>query len=250
MKISIISYFFVLQLIIVNVVNLAIAQSLTQDVFKCGVGDYPPNSQWEKNFKLALDELINDGPSAHRNFVYKTAGINAEQVYTAAFCPAYVKIDACKDCLKKLVTELDKNCIRKKQVIAWSLKCMIRKSNNHMFGKLDDWSYMPLSLPAKAAKVDEFDSTWKKLADTLTPQAVSESRNKSQGKKFASGNEKYGSQTLYMAVECVGDIQAPLCTTCLSHKVKEMKSCCSGKTTASLVSGNCYIKHALENFLN
>nr|GFB58027.1 hypothetical protein [Tanacetum cinerariifolium] len=250
MKISIISFFFVLQLIIIDVVNLAIAQSLTHDVFKCRDGDYPPNSLWENNFKQALDALINDGPSAHRNFVYKTVGMYVEQVYTAAFCPSYVKFDACKDCLKKLVTQFDKYCVRKKQVIAWSLKCMIRKSNNHMFGQLDDWSYMPLSLPAKVAKIVEFDNTWKKLADTLTPQAVSESRNKSHDKKFASGNEKYGSQTLYMAVECVGDISEPLCTTCLSHKVKEMKSCCSGTTTASLVSANCYIKHALENFLN
>nr|GEW33209.1 zinc finger, CCHC-type [Tanacetum cinerariifolium] len=35
----------------------------------------------------------------------------------------------------------------------------------------------------------------------------------------------------------------------LAHKVKEMKSCCSGTYTASLVSANCYIRHSTDEYI-
>ncbi|GKB15166.1 putative gnk2-like domain-containing protein [Tanacetum coccineum] len=246
MKISTISYFFFLQLIIINVVNLAIAQSLTHEVFKCGVGDYPPNSPWEKNFKVAVNQLPDIVPQ--KGFAFIGEGLKSERAYTSGFCPSYVEPEPCKDCLKKLIPLFEKHCLRKKQAIAWLTKCMIRKSENDMYGKLDNWSYMPLSLPKKVLQVDAFDARWKKLAETLTEQVVSKSPSKSYNKLYLSGSESF-EHVINMIVECVPDIQTSLCRTCLVHKIKEMKSCCSGTYTASLVSANCYIRHSTDEYI-
>ncbi|VVA34009.1 PREDICTED: cysteine-rich [Prunus dulcis] len=110
--------------------------------------------------------------------------------------------------LVKSTDILLQNCSRhQKEAIVWAEPCMVRYSNNLIFGieQVDPVQHVPGILSDRAASGDSL-------------------------KKFAAGHATVsGGEKIYALVQCTQDLDKQNCTDCLKQSISEIQTCCGGK---------------------
>ncbi|KAJ0693564.1 putative Gnk2-like domain-containing protein [Helianthus annuus] len=222
--------------IILNVANFTMAEPIYSEIFRCkkDSGTYQPNSLYKTNLESALKSL----PA----LTSKSIGVKPNQVTAVALCAGYLNPQDCKSCVDKTIPLLLQKCPNQKGAAAWRMKCMV-KYGEYAVNNYDVWFVANEVSGTKTKDVVGLQNALSILGETLLLGLYKE-----QPTGYGFNNQRYGSQTLYMVMQCTGDILPNDCTKCLHHISGEIKRCCSGAIAAAILTPNCYMRYAHSDF--
>ncbi|XP_048438364.1 cysteine-rich receptor-like protein kinase 44 isoform X2 [Pyrus x bretschneideri] len=205
--------------------------------WKCSdTGTYTPGGMYQNNLNSLLSSFTTN-TEISSGFYNFSKGQDPNKVNAIALCRGDLSQDACHTCLNDSINALLQNCsTHPKEAIMWKEPCMVRYSNNLIFGieKEDPIKFVPGPNPAKDPA--QFDLVLNPLLSTLIEKAASGDSIK----KFAAGHATVpGGETIYALVQCTPDINQPNCSNCLTKAVSNIPGCCGGKQGGRVLKPSC-----------
>ncbi|CAL9016104.1 unnamed protein product [Prunus brigantina] len=220
-------FFITLAIIFLNLVAPTISQydgmcsERTDYCWKCSdTGIYTPGDKYQENL---ISLLSSSNTQNNYGFYNSSLGQDQNQVNAIALCRGDISEDSCHACINNSADILLQNCTRhQKEAIVWAEPCMVRYSNNLIFGieQVDPVQHVP------SQKYARNDLALTSLLGILSDRAVSGDSLK----KFAAGHATVsGGEKIYALVQCTPDLDKQNCSNCLKQSVSEIQTCCGGK---------------------
>lgn len=213
---------------------------------KCNdfLGNFTPGSTYEKNRNTLLYNIYSDTEIDYGfyNFSY---GQDSDKVNAVGLCRGDVKPDVCRTCLEKSAPLLTERCKVQKAAIGWFDQCMLRYSNESIFGVMVTGpSNIQCSSDVKSTMGDKLQQTLDDLLNRLGNITVSgDSR-----RKFAEADSTVHStnETVYALLQCTPDLSEQNCTDCLSFASSQISFFCRGKRGSKYLGPSCSARY--ENY--
>jgi hypothetical protein len=128
--------------------------------------------------------------------------------------------------------------------------CMIRYSNTSIFGVVDEKPSIYQANGKNVLDVTLFNQALQTLFARLRAKAASGNSLK----KFATGNQSAGVETVYAIVQCTPDLSEGQCSSCLLDLFRMITNCCDGnvkgKIGAKLIRPSCNLRWEIGKFFN
>ncbi|KAL7142000.1 hypothetical protein ABFS83_08G093000 [Erythranthe nasuta] len=208
-------------------------------------GNYTTNSKYMSNLNVVLSFLPIGLTST--GFYNKSFGLNPDRANAAVLCRGDVELDECRTCLRDITAKLLKSCPNQKQAVEWEDHCMLRYSNETMFGVLATFPGLWWRNFYNATSPDRFKEDLRTLIDGLRIKAAAGGDKR----KVAAGNIKAPDfQTIYALVQCSPDLSQKDCNLCLSTAATDIPRCCDSKIGAKVVLQSCNLHYEISPFFN
>ncbi|KAI3466599.1 hypothetical protein Pfo_023262 [Paulownia fortunei] len=232
--------FFILE----NLLGFVAAQR-AQTYFCMNNGNYTSNSTYRENLNTLLSSLSSNVDS--NGFYNASAGQNPDTVNAIVLCRADVQLDRCRSCVHNATLELVRVCPNQKQAGLWYEFCMLRYSNESIFGTMIDlptaWFWNPVNVTSPELVMEDLRT----LMDDLRGKAA----NGGSLRKVAGGNKMAPDfQTIYAMVQCTPDLSPEDCTTCLMASALDLPRCCYRSRGGGIYRPSCTLRYDLWPFYN
>ncbi|KAL9146587.1 hypothetical protein ABFS82_13G120400 [Erythranthe guttata] len=242
-----------IQLVVVILISLSAsyvgAQSLT--TYAClNNGNYTVNSTYSTNLNTLLSSLssniADDGFHNDASF-----GQSPDSTANAiVVCRADRTLDQCRTCVQSAAVRLLELCPNQRQAIIWYDFCMLRYSNDSIYGTP---SFDPRWITRNVANVPEIGSIdrlrenrTRLLLDDLQFQAV----YGNTVMKVGAGSRSFSdSTTLYGLVQCTPDLSPSDCASCLIQAARSLSDGFDARGMRILLP-SCYIRYETYLFYN
>ncbi|CAI9787897.1 unnamed protein product [Fraxinus pennsylvanica] len=200
---------------------------------------YTRNSSYERNLNTSLSSVP---PNIDTNGFYNAStGENPDRVNVIALCRADLQPSQCRDYVENATAEILKRCPNKKQAILWHEFCMVRYSDEAIFGTLAnspmEWGYSGENI----TNTDVFYRELNVLLNSLHDHAAFNS----SPKKFAAATRDVNgsNRPLISAFEqCTPDITSEECRDCLNKSAQQIRECCEGARGVRILRPSCYLR--------
>ncbi|RXH99343.1 hypothetical protein DVH24_011668 [Malus domestica] len=214
--------------------------------WKCSdTGTYTPGDMYQENLNSLLSSFTTN-TEISSGFYNFSKGQDPNKVNAIALCRGDLSQDACHTHLNDSINALLQNCsTHPKEAIMWTEHCMVRYSNNLIFGieKEDPIKFVPSPNPAKDSA--QFNLVLNPLLSTLIEKAASGDSTK----KFAAGHATVpGGETIYALVQCTPDIKQLNCSHCLTEAVSDIPGCCGGMQGGRVLKPSCNLRYEVSLF--
>ncbi|XP_049396691.1 cysteine-rich receptor-like protein kinase 10 isoform X2 [Solanum stenotomum] len=180
--------------------------------------NYSERSKFQSNLnRLLYRSLYNNGS----DFIYTKAseGEDPDKVYGLFLCRGDVVPKDCKNCIDVARERIQRECPLKKQAIIWFDECLVRYSNASFVSMLDTSVSRILYDAQNVSQPEQFMGNLSAIFDNVITQAITVSLNL----KYADNSDKINDfQRLYGMVQCLPDLSAPDCVTCLRTTLSQM----------------------------
>uniref|UniRef100_A0A6N2KEJ8 Protein kinase domain-containing protein n=1 Tax=Salix viminalis TaxID=40686 RepID=A0A6N2KEJ8_SALVM len=208
--------------------------------------NYTADSNFRRNLNRVLSSIASATQIDHYGFYNLSAGEVPERVNAFALCRGDVAVDVCRSCVNNSTRKILEVCPNEMEVVGVYELCMIRYSNRSMFGVVDDYYYFQDVKGTNVLDVTLFNQALQTLFARLIPRAASGN----SFKKFASGNQSAGVETLYATVQCTPDLSEEQCSTCLHVLFRNIQGRVQGKNGAALICLSCNLRWDIVKFFN
>ncbi|KAJ6401842.1 hypothetical protein OIU84_014001 [Salix udensis] len=195
---------------------------------------YTANSSYPSNLNATLSSLY-ENASRSDDFGSISVGQNSDRVSALFLCRGDNSSESCRGCIKTAREEIKILCSNYKEAIIWYDRCMLRYSNRSIFSFKDEWPRAWLGNKNDIGNdidQNQFNSNLGGLMFQLISRAASSSN------LFAMGDRN----GIFGTVQCTPDIPPSDCRICLSGRVSEIPSCCSGKVGGNVLTPSCSIR--------
>ncbi|KAJ6893264.1 receptor-like protein kinase [Populus alba x Populus x berolinensis] len=213
------------------------------------VGDYTTNSTYQRNLNSLLSSLASDTQIDY-GFYNLSVGEFPDRVNAIALCRGDVAVDVCRSCVNDSNHKILEVCPNKMGAFGVYPLCMIRYSNRSIFGVVDEQPSFYQANPQNVLDVTLFNQALQTLFARLGAKAASGDSLK----KFATGNQNAGDETVYAIVQCTPDLSEGQCSSCLLNLFRMMTNCCDGevqgKIGAKLIRPSCNLRWEIGQFFN
>ncbi|KAG5235085.1 Cysteine-rich RLK [Salix suchowensis] len=213
--------------------------------------NYTADSNFRRNLNRVLSSIASATQIDHYGFYNLSAGEVPERVNAFALCRGDVAVDVCRSCVNNSTRKILEVCPNTMDVFGVYELCMIRYSNSSMFGVVDDHYFFD-----KETGQNVFDETrFNKALDTLFGRLIPRAASGNSFKKFASGNQSAGVETVYATVQCTPDLSEEKCSGCLRDHFGTISNCCDGykikgNTGAEIINPSCNLRWDTVKFFN
>ncbi|EYU23767.1 hypothetical protein MIMGU_mgv1a019684mg, partial [Erythranthe guttata] len=208
-------------------------------------GNYTTNSAYMSNLNAVLFSLPTGLSST--GFYNASLGQNPDRANAAVLCRGDIELDECRQCLRDITAKLLKSCPNQKQATEWDDRCMLRYSNETMFGVLATYPGLWIWNLNNVTSPDRFKENLRTLIDGLRIKAAAGGRTR----KVAAGNAPAPDfQTIYSLVQCSPDLSHEDCNICLSTAQADIPRCCDSKTGARVLLQSCTLRYEITPFFN
>ncbi|CAI9782696.1 unnamed protein product [Fraxinus pennsylvanica] len=219
----------------------------SQDHWCLNNGNYTSNSTYKANLDTLLYSITSliDG----NGFYNASYGENSDRLNAMALCRGDFQLDKCRSCITNATDALLQLCPYQKQAIYWAAvgNCMVRYSNESIFGKLATDPRKAWLVTSDAPSRQEFNRDLRTLLDNLRSQAA----YGGAGKKFAAANTTAPDLlTLYGLVQCTPDLSSDDCSDCLIQVAEIIPQCCNGKLGFGVYCPSCLLRYETYLFYN
>lgn len=233
--------YFVMLLVLINPLTFARSQDLNPS--NCGNrGNYTQNSTYSANLNTTLTSLSSN--MGDNGFYNATAGEGQDRAYAIALCRGDVLRDRCRSCVENAAVELRQVCPSQKEAIRWYDLCMLRYSNQPIYGILANEPGSSLRNTEAATNPRQFREDRTALLDVLRGRAA----NGSSLLKVAAGSRNTSdSDTLYGLLQCTPDLSQKDCDYCLIQAGQPLSSTAVGMR---ILRPSCNLRYELYNFYN
>ncbi|XP_073129095.1 cysteine-rich receptor-like protein kinase 15 [Henckelia pumila] len=227
-------------LIAMNLVNLEITRA--QIVNEClNNGNYSSNSTYKSNLQTLFSSLPTNIDI--NGFYNASLGQNPDTVYASVLCRGDVQLDICRDCIQETANELVKSCPNSKQSAMWNEFCMLRYSNESMFGILAEYPGYCMHNTLNVSSPRHFLADVNALLHNISIQAA----DGGSLRKVAAGNKStVDVDTLFSLVQCTPED----CSCCLCSAFLHISPCCYGKIGCRILFHSCIIRYEIVPFYN
>ncbi|KAM5564604.1 putative receptor-like protein kinase [Rosa sericea] len=237
-----------------------VAQALDQPDFLYNfcmneTGNYTAGSPYKTNLDTLLLSLSsstnrNGYGFYNSNSSVVSVGENSDEVYALGLCRGDVEAVDCGSCLSDARYRLTAACPVQKEAIGWYDDCMLRYSNQSMYGKLAllPSFYMWNTENVSSTLVEEFNQKLQPLLERLSSQAAEGGTDR----KFAVGwqNTSAANVTIYGLAQCTPDLSAQECTECLLSALAHIPVCCLGKFGGRVIAPSCNLRYEIYAFFD
>ncbi|XP_050212586.1 cysteine-rich receptor-like protein kinase 29 isoform X2 [Mercurialis annua] len=205
------------------------------------VGNYTANSTYQKNLNTLLSTLISNTQITY-GFYNLSVGQIPDQANAIALCKGDVSIQECRGCIRNSTRQIIEHCPNYKEVLGFYDSCMLRFSNRSIFGLMETQPTVHMVNEENVTDANQFDSALQKLLSRLRSKAASGNFTR----KFATGNESAGFETIYGLVQCTPDISEQNCNDCMVAAIRDIPFCCDGKLGGRVMKPSCNFRY--ENY--
>uniref|UniRef100_M1B7Z3 ATP binding protein n=1 Tax=Solanum tuberosum TaxID=4113 RepID=M1B7Z3_SOLTU len=180
--------------------------------------NYSERSKFQSNLnRLLYRSLYNNGS----DFIYTKAseGEDPDKVYGLFLCRGDVVPKDCKNCIDVARERIQRECPLKKQAIIWFDECLVRYSNVSFASMLDTSVSRILYNTQNVSRPEQFMGNLSAMFDNVITQAITVNLNL----KYADNSDEINDfQRLYGMVQCLPDLSAVDCVTCLKTAFSQM----------------------------
>ena len=209
-----------------------------------GVGNYTNNSTYKANLNTLLTSLSSNNEIDY-GFYNFSAGQNSDKVNAIALCRGDVMPTACRSCINDSRIQLTQLCPNQKEAIGWYDNCMLRYSNDSIFGTQQSSPYFYMRNSKNASDVEEFNQVLGNMMASLRSKAASGDWRR----KFATGEANVTSfQSIYGLMQCTPDLSELSCSNCLEGAINEIPTCCNRRKAGRVVKPSCNLRYATYHF--
>ncbi|XP_049396692.1 cysteine-rich receptor-like protein kinase 10 [Solanum stenotomum] len=174
--------------------------------------NYTERSKFESNLsRLLYRSLYNNGGNSIYTKV--SEGEDPDKVHGVFLCRRYVAPKDCQKCIDVASERILHECPLDKQGNIWYDDCLVRYSNIPNFASMLNTSFSKILYNAQnVSQPEQFMEYLSAMFDNLTTQAITINPNL----KYAENSDLTISfQVLYGMVQCLPDLSAEDCVTCL-----------------------------------
>ncbi|XP_062011409.1 cysteine-rich receptor-like protein kinase 10 isoform X2 [Rosa rugosa] len=242
--------FFIVPIVLDRLVAPTIAQDdglctmAAEFCWKCSdIGNYANGSVYQQNLNSLLASFSSN--QSDSGFYNSSLGEDSNKVNAIALCRGDLGLESCRSCVSDSAEIILRNCSGNKEAILWSEPCMLRYSQNLIFGieEEDPVKYVPS--PNNALNATTFGLVLNPVLETLRDRAASVNSSK----KFAAGHATVpGGETIYALVQCTPDIDKGNCSNCLQNCISAIPRCCGGMQGARILKPSCNIRYEVSQF--
>ncbi|GAB2298801.1 hypothetical protein Dimus_032879 [Dionaea muscipula] len=223
--------------------------SAAQKLFTwCGNdGNYTSNSAYGSNLNSVLSTM-NSNTQIDYGFYNFSAGKDPNQVNAIALCQGDLTASACHSCLNFSTVNLRSSCPNSKEAIGWYETCMLRYSDQSIFGVWDQSGVGgTLKNVNNVSDIGQFSQTLSNLLKSLQTQAASGDSHL----KFATGVANVSDfLQVYGLVQCTPDLSQVDCFNCLGGMINGIPTCCDGSRGARFLQPSCTLRYEIYKFYN
>ncbi|GAB2298800.1 hypothetical protein Dimus_032878 [Dionaea muscipula] len=211
-------------------------------------GNYTSNSAFGSNLNSVLS-TINSNTQIDYGFYNFSAGKDPNQVNAIALCEGDLTVSACHSCLNSSTVDLTlSSCPNSKEAIGWYGQCMLRYSDQSIFGVWDQSGVgVTLTNVNNVSDIAQFSQTLSNLLKSLQTRAASGDSHL----KFATGVANVSDfLQVYGLVQCTPDLSQVDCFNCLGGMINGIPTCCDGSRGARLLQPSCTLRYEIYKFYN
>ncbi|KAL6333586.1 hypothetical protein AAG906_028771 [Vitis piasezkii] len=166
--------------------------------------------------------LLSSNNEIDYGFYNFSAGQNSDKVNAIALCRGDVMPTACRSCINDSRIQLTRLCPNQKEAIGWYDGCMLRYSNDSIFGKAQTSPFFTMWNLQNVSNVEDFNQVLGNLMASLRSKAASGDWRR----KFTTGEANVTSfQTIYGLMQCTPDLSELSCSNCLEGAINEIPTC-------------------------
>ncbi|XP_065878499.1 cysteine-rich receptor-like protein kinase 44 [Euphorbia lathyris] len=206
------------------------------------LGNYTANSTYRANLNTLFSSL-NSNTSITYGFYNLSAGQTSDDKVTAiSLCRGDISPEDCRGCIRNSTTEILEACPNQKEAIGFYETCSVRFSNRSISGLMETQPTVHMANEENVTDVNQFNPALQTLLSRLRSRAAAGNSTR----KFATGNESAGFETIYGLVQCSPDITEQDCSDCVVAAVRDIPFCCAGKLGARVLKPSCNFRY--ENY--
>ncbi|KAJ6333715.1 hypothetical protein OIU77_009568 [Salix suchowensis] len=213
------------------------------------VSNYTTNSTYQRNLNSLLSSMASDAQIDY-GFYNLSVGEFPDRVNAFALCRGDVAVDVCRSCVNDSTHKILQVCPNKMEAFGVYEFCMIRYSNRSIFGVVDE---KPSIYRANRKNVLD-ETVFNEALQTLFARLQAKAASGNSLKKFASGNQSAGLETVYAIVQCTPDLSEGQCSSCLLELFRLIPNCCNGnvkgKIGVRLITPSCNLRWEIGKFFN
>ncbi|XP_050366620.1 cysteine-rich receptor-like protein kinase 10 [Argentina anserina] len=212
----------------------------------CGQnGNYTTGSTYQTNLNSLLGSLSSTGNDNGYGFYSSSVGADSDKVNAFGLCRGDVKADDCESCVRQASDPLRKACPVQKEAIIWYDYCMLRYSNESLYGTVTTIPAVFLSNVQNVTSPEEFNRQLKILLEGLITEAAAGGTDR----KFALGTNTTASLVkIYGLAQCSPDLSPEECTQCLNAGLGKIPLYSYGKIGGNAVVPSCILRYEVYNF--
>ncbi|CAI9787890.1 unnamed protein product [Fraxinus pennsylvanica] len=183
-------------------------------------GSYTSNSTYKRNLDALLSSV---SPNISASGFYNASmGEDSDRVNIIALCRADLRPSQCSNYVGNATAEIVNKCRGQRQAILWHEFCMVRYSDEAIFGTLATVPNQGARSGTKVTNTDVFYRELNILLDGLRDRAA----NNSSPMKFAANTRAVDDSTIYAFSQCTPDITSAECGDCLAKSAQKVGKCC------------------------
>ncbi|XP_065878501.1 cysteine-rich receptor-like protein kinase 26 isoform X2 [Euphorbia lathyris] len=205
------------------------------------IGNYTTTSAYRRNLENLISSLVLNTDIEY-GFYNLSVGQPFDRVNAIALCRGDVSIDICRNCIRDASRGILEACPNQKEAIAFSDYCTLRYPNRSIFGVMETWATVSRWSPKNASDVNQFNWALQTLLSRLQSKAAAGSSTR----KFATGNETAGFETIFGLVQCTPDLSEQKCQECLVAAFRKIPFCCEGRHGGRVSNPSCSLRY--ENY--
>ncbi|KAL2454535.1 Cysteine-rich receptor-like protein kinase 26 [Abeliophyllum distichum] len=192
-------------------------------------------------FSYVSSNIDNNG------FYNASKGQNSDRVNIIALCRADLQPYQCRDYVANATVELLKACPYQKEAVFWHEFCMVRYSNEAIYGTVAIFPYEHAQRMESVLDSEKFYKELNILLDSLRNQTA----YNSLPKKFGAGSRPDPNfRTIYAFEQCTPDITPEDCGACLTQSALIIPQCCGGARGVRILRPSCYLRYETDPFYN
>ncbi|KAL7088767.1 hypothetical protein ACP275_13G147100 [Erythranthe tilingii] len=208
-------------------------------------GNYTVNSTYSTNLNTLLSSLSSN--IADNGFYNASVGRNLDTANALVLCRTDRTLEQCRTCVQNAAVGVLELCPNQRQAIIWYEFCMLRYSNESIYGTPTFGpGYILLNTINVSSSVNQFrDNRTRLLLNELQFQAV----YGNPVMKVGVGSRSFSDLTLYGLVQCTPDLSPSGCGSCLIQAAQSLSNGFDARGMR-IVFPSCYIRYETYPFYN
>ncbi|TVT98048.1 hypothetical protein EJB05_56681, partial [Eragrostis curvula] len=223
-------------IVVVGLVGVAPVAEAATDTFVyagCSPSRYQPGSAFEGNLKSLLTSISNAAPNGGYNSFTSganTTGSGSPAAYGLYQCRGDLDNGDCASCVRSCLAQLDQVCPAAYAASLQLEACYVRYDSSAFAGQLDT-----AMVYRKCSTSTSTDGGFLKGRDAVLADLQQAGSN--NGYKVSSAGDVQG------VAQCLGDLAAADCATCLGQAVGQLKGTCGTALAADVYLAQCYVRY-------
>ncbi|PIN04018.1 hypothetical protein CDL12_23451 [Handroanthus impetiginosus] len=199
----------------------------------------------ESSYRADLNSLLRSLSSNVGNSGFYNTSVG--QVNAIVLCRGDIQLHQCRSCIDHVTDDMLQLCPNQMQAIRWSELCMLRYSDEFIFGNMS-------TSPAVMRWNDQNNVTsdvdgYKRVRRKLMGDLFRKAANGSAMQKVAADMAPFGYNKIFALVQCTPDLSAVDCYYCLASAINAYGR---DNTRAGLTiyTPSCYLRYESAPFYN